>query len=62
VERTCRFCGTLMRDDDEIVVVGAEPIHAACAAAELSPSGEWQHTAVTTLSQWARAVGWGSST
>lgn len=60
-QHSCRFCGTVIRGDDEIVVVDAEPLHAPCAEAAFSPLGEWDHAAVTTLSQWSRGIGWGSS-
>jgi hypothetical protein len=45
----------------EIVVVDSEPLHVPCAEGAFSPSGDWDHTAVTTLSQWSRGLGWGSS-
>lgn len=61
MEHKCRLCGTLIRADDAIIVVEAEPLHVACAEPPIAPSVTWRHTAVTTLSQWARGIGWGSS-
>lgn len=59
---SCRLCDLTIRDNDAIVVIADdEPLHAPCAEAAFSASTEWKHTSVTTLSQWARGVGWGSA-
>ena len=53
---TCPGCGLGLRPDDAIVVVTMRPFHFACAEAAFSDSAAWQHTDVTTLSQWARGM------
>lgn len=57
----CRLCGVAIRDEDSIVVIRDEPLHAPCAEVAFRDSDEWEHTSVTTLSQWARGIGWGSA-
>jgi hypothetical protein len=52
----CPACGLGLRPDDSIAVVAMRPFHAACAEASFTDPAVWEHTDVTTLSQWARGI------
>ena len=53
----CRLCGLVIRENDSIVVISDEPLHAPCAESAFSKSSAWKHASITTLSQMARGQG-----
>lgn len=54
---TCRLCGCLLRDTEQVVRLGTEVLHLSCAEPALRDSPEWQHRELGPLNQLVSGVG-----